>query len=555
MASFILLENGVDEIELEDSSGVIGLESIVDGIGSAVGAAVVSGAGKALTHAVGSVVGSAEVAGESPFSPFLTADFVGGFYTLDGSTVTLADLFVANPNMSGAALVIDSLGLLVESADGTTTGSIAVSTTAVNSAVAATLPNGFVVVMAYSLQAVDPSLTPTTLFTLDPVSYNGPYEISFFDDETSSLGRVQYDDLQVFNNVSTYPTQNRIAFRYAFPSIATVALAVNCSAPVTNTSIGEPSVTTVNDIVLAAPAQPQFEAHIQYLAIYKSTDVSDMSLRDLGCSDGPAIGHAVGSSTVTGVSPRAHVGSAVGEAAVSGVPLITHFGAAVGSSFVRGTAQPIVNTANAFPPGGPTSLTKVIPSYLYVQYNDDDNLQGMVKAYNAYAQAYVDWFNQLNLPIYTGANIAGSLLDWVATNLYGLARPVLSQGGRPMVGPLNSWRLNTIPLNGYVAGAAESFTPTTDDVYKRILTYLFFKGDGFQWSINWLKRRIMRFLFGQSGTDYLIDETYPVSIAFTAARRATITLPDGYMSTIFAEAVASNIVPLPFQVTWTIVVP
>jgi hypothetical protein len=34
---------------------------------------------------------------------------------------------------------------------------------------------------------------------------------------------------------------------------------------------------------------------------------------------------------------------------------------------------------------GPVSLTKTIKSYLYVQYNDDDNLQGFVAAYNQMA--------------------------------------------------------------------------------------------------------------------------------------------------------------------------
>ena len=41
----------------------------------------------------------------------------------------------------------------------------------------------------------------------------------------------------------------------------------------------------------------------------------------------------------------------------------------------------------------PAYLAKAIPSYLYVQYNDDDDLQAFVQAYNELAQEIITWLN------------------------------------------------------------------------------------------------------------------------------------------------------------------
>ncbi len=62
-----------------------------------------------------------------------------------------------------------------------------------------------------------------------------------------------------------------------------------------------------------------------------------------------------------------------------------------------------------FPPSGPTTVLKTIPSFLYQQYADDENLQAFVASYNEMAQEYVDWYNQISLPVYTLQS--GGLLD------------------------------------------------------------------------------------------------------------------------------------------------
>lgn len=170
--------------------------------------------------------------------------------------------------------------------------------------------------------------------------------------------------------------------------------------------------------------------------------------------------------------------------------------------------------ANTFPPTAPTTLTKTLPAYLYQEYSDDDDLQAFVAAYNTLAQQFVDFFVSIGLPVYTGPAIVGSLLDWVGQGLYGLARPTLSSGRNQNFGPFNTAQFNTLTLNGLKVTGSPNVAATSDDIYKRILTWHLYKGDGKVFNIMWLKRRIMRFLSGINGVDGLFSNTYQVSITY-----------------------------------------
>ena len=209
--------------------------------------------------------------------------------------------------------------------------------------------------------------------------------------------------------------------------------------------------------------------------------------------------------------------------------------------------------AQNWPPLEPTSVQNIIPAYPYVEYAYDDNVTAFFEAYTLYAQAYLTWFNELNLPIYTQAPVSGSLLDWVAQGLYGIGRPGLpTSRGDPEQGPINSFTLNSLALNAYRPGLPETYTATSDDYFRRIITWAFWKGDGKVFSIGWLKRRINRFLTGANGTDALTPTTYEVSVVPTGFKTYTITLATTTSSQIFKAAVMAGIMELPFQITWTI---
>lgn len=231
-------------------------------------------------------------------------------------------------------------------------------------------------------------------------------------------------------------------------------------------------------------------------------------------------------------------------------------------------------------------LSKILPSYLYEQYADDPNLQATVSAYNQYAQDYLDTLSSVNLPNYTQFPVADALLDWVGAGLYGILRPSLATVvNNPNVGPYNTFAYDAGAYNQFKQQTPNPFIATTDDIYRRCITWSFYKGDGTQLTVKWLKRRIMRFLLGVNGTDPGIDQTYPISVGFGVGNAVTIrivrtirtitggsiynrspfnrfafnsftstasALPGLANASILQDAINSGALPLPFQYTYTV---
>ena len=182
------------------------------------------------------------------------------------------------------------------------------------------------------------------------------------------------------------------------------------------------------------------------------------------------------------------------------------------------------------PFGGPAfapdsaGVTATIPAYLYQEYADDDALQAFVSAYNLMAQQYIDWFNMIGLPVYTSPFVVGDLLDLVGNGLYGVPRPIIILSGQVFAGPYNTWMFNTIPFNfsGDVGPAVSE--EADDDIYKRTITWNFYKGDGSVFNVLWLKRRVMQFLYGAAGIPFNIDQTYRISVTFGVGSQITIRI-------------------------------
>lgn len=203
-------------------------------------------------------------------------------------------------------------------------------------------------------------------------------------------------------------------------------------------------------------------------------------------------------------------------------------------------------------------LQSILPSYLYVQYNDDANLQALVQSFNLFAQEYVNTLLTLNLPIYTQYPVSGALLDWVAAGVYGLYRPALSTStGVGVYGPLNSVPFNTIPFNGNQSLVTNVYAQTSDDVFRRYMTWVLYRGDGARFTVKWLKRRVMRFLYGVNGTDPGISQTTPVSVVFSGSNNVTITVTRDTESMaiagVFQAALDAKVLPLPFEYNYTVV--
>ncbi len=214
-------------------------------------------------------------------------------------------------------------------------------------------------------------------------------------------------------------------------------------------------------------------------------------------------------------------------------------------------------TSTQFPPSGPTTFQNIIRSYLYKQYEDDDDLQSFVAAQNYLAQRWLDDFNSLNLPVWS--TLSGNLLDWVGWGLYGIQRPILSyQQPAPTgagSGPYNTMAWNTSVYGGGKLHPANTnpvtYLPVTDDIYKRILTWHLYRGDGFQFSTKWLKRRAHRFMNGSNGYLPVEDNTYDVGVTATGTA-FTITVTANDIGTVLQFAVQDGVLALPFQFTYTV---
>ncbi|QIU88291.1 hypothetical protein [Yokenella regensburgei] len=196
----------------------------------------------------------------------------------------------------------------------------------------------------------------------------------------------------------------------------------------------------------------------------------------------------------------------------------------------------------------------IIPAYCFKQFRDDENVVAFFDAYNEMAQEYLDDFNSLSLPYWPSPALSGKLLDWVVAGIYGETRPLLQVSQEAIAkGAYNTIDYNTIPYAGmknFVPGAT---TYVVDDYFKRILTWNFYKADGFQFNLDWLKRRIARFLRGPNGIDPPVTDTFDISVVPNNGVFAII-LPDSTDSVgvFLKEAIEQGIVKLPFIYSFTV---
>lgn len=226
-------------------------------------------------------------------------------------------------------------------------------------------------------------------------------------------------------------------------------------------------------------------------------------------------------------------------------------------------------------------LPQAIETYVYGQFGDDPDIQAFFAGVNTTAQGYVDWFNTTPLSVYTSPNINGPLLDWIGLGLYNIERPVISTLSSRSYGAYNTVPYNTLAygVRKHVSsGTAES---GSDDIYKRTLTWYTYLGDGRQMSIQWLRMRVARFIFGANGSDIPVEDSFRISISRSstgfsgaygsaayntqayntrksrntlAARSITITVPAGQNSQIFQSLVNEGYLALPFQVHFTVLI-
>jgi hypothetical protein len=192
-----------------------------------------------------------------------------------------------------------------------------------------------------------------------------------------------------------------------------------------------------------------------------------------------------------------------------------------------------------------TPLQQIIPSYLYREYADDQNLQAFVDGFNSLSQGYLSWFNNTPLGLYTSPNINGPLLDWIGQGVYGITRPVLSTQSSIVRAGYNVFPYNTVPYDYLSFSASGTAEVASDDIYKRLLTWILYRGDGQMFTIGWLKNRVNRFINGAGGSDYPVLND-PPSITVSGNTFTVTTFQDS-VSVALQELLASRTASFPFQ--------
>lgn len=153
------------------------------------------------------------------------------------------------------------------------------------------------------------------------------------------------------------------------------------------------------------------------------------------------------------------------------------------------------------------------PAFPYQQFSDDADIKALFDAYNTLAQKILTWIYEHCLPLYMRPSITGGLLDYVAYCLYGIRRSQLGYSQIGLVnGSIDTAAINTLAIDDITAAISAKSIHLSDDVFKRVITWNFYKGDGSQFSIPWLKKRIMRFVTGDQGHAWRFNSTAPVSI-------------------------------------------
>lgn len=197
-------------------------------------------------------------------------------------------------------------------------------------------------------------------------------------------------------------------------------------------------------------------------------------------------------------------------------------------------------------------LTAIAGAYLYQEYQEDPDLAAWWASRNGLTQGYLNWWNGTPLALYTSPNVSGALLDWIGNGIYGIARPVISQSSTQYTAGLNSLALNSDALNGNKYRTSGTATVASDDIYRRVMTWWLWRGDGRYMNVTWIKRRVMRFLTGANGSDMMAGAV-PPSVQ-VSGNNLTINIPPQALAVTLQQLLADGYLLLPFPYTASVTI-
>lgn len=205
----------------------------------------------------------------------------------------------------------------------------------------------------------------------------------------------------------------------------------------------------------------------------------------------------------------------------------------------------MVNTVDTEGSNEPELYHHNLYAYLYWQWRGDPYLKVFVDTYNELSDQYLDEIRNLNLPnFYTKS---GLWLDYVAKNIYGISRKQVLYAHNLIYRGLNTVTPNVVDPNAARIIKYSTAHTMSDEEFKKVIQWNFYKGDGFCFSIPYLKRRIIRFL---NITCSNVIDINDISIQVQDKKfKITILneLANSPFMTLLRDVISNGLINLPFM--------
>ncbi|CAI3954530.1 unnamed protein product [Commensalibacter communis] len=189
--------------------------------------------------------------------------------------------------------------------------------------------------------------------------------------------------------------------------------------------------------------------------------------------------------------------------------------------------------------------THNLQAYLYWQWEGDEYIKAFFDSYNKLANQQVDDFNSLNLPNYFTKT--GLWLDYVAKNIYGMDRKQVLYANNLIRSGLNTVDPNDIDPNAAKVIKISKAHTMTDEEFKKIIQWNFYKADGFIFTIPYLKRRIIRFLNICPNNEIDINDVSITSKDRIFYIKVLNNLANSPFMQLLQDAIINKLINLPFM--------
>ncbi|KMQ89981.1 hypothetical protein RF55_10317 [Lasius niger] len=170
---------------------------------------------------------------------------------------------------------------------------------------------------------------------------------------------------------------------------------------------------------------------------------------------------------------------------------------------------------------------QIIKAYAYQQYSDDPDIMALFEAHNQTAQDYLKTFLSHCPAIYIDDFWDSGELTYIAWFLWGQRRWYSDYASSiDLEGAIDDLPIDYASAGGSIPTPRQKLL-INDDTFRRIMTWNLYRGDGQQFTIPWLKKRIKRWMVGVNGYAPLFGDTNEISVHVSEKNGDLLTITRG----------------------------